>query len=124
MFKPNFYQRGVALFLVLGTILIVALLSSVILSIVLNQTRLAYHQITRVKAYYATLAAMNLAVDKLQSGAWGNGLYTFGKCSPNWTGCNDTNDPDIGYKVDINITDGVAPGSHNISLHVNYTYVP
>ena len=122
MFKPSFNERGVALYLVLMTVLIVAILSGVILTIILSQVRLSYHQIGRTRAYYAALAAMNLAFDRLNSQTWGTGLYTFGKCSPNWTGCN-VNDADIPYRVNISIGDNLS-GRRQINLTVNYTYVP
>ncbi|HNX80676.1 MAG TPA: hypothetical protein PKL77_00820 [Candidatus Omnitrophota bacterium] len=61
-------KKGIALFMVLMTILIVSLLANIVLNMMLGQGRSSRHQISRTQAYYAGLAAMNWARANLQSG--------------------------------------------------------
>ncbi len=62
--------------MVLGTILIIVVLANVILSIILSQTRLTHHQISRIQAYYAALGGMNYALDMLRRGPAAGGWDT------------------------------------------------
>ena len=66
----NHGRRGVALFIVLSLIMVVMVLTVVILRITSSQARLIHHQISRIRAYYAVRAGMNLAFDKLRTGSW------------------------------------------------------
>jgi len=61
-------KKGVALFIVLATIFIVVLLGNIIVRIILSQSRLTTHQINRIQAYYAAMAGINLAYERLRSG--------------------------------------------------------
>ncbi len=63
-------RKGVVLFIVLGVIIIVTTLSTVILRIILNQSRLIHHQVSRVQAQYAAKAGMVYAMEKLRTGDW------------------------------------------------------
>jgi Tfp pilus assembly protein PilX len=63
-------QRGVVLYLVLATIMIVVILANIVLNVVLSQTRLTHHQVSRIQAYYAGLAGMNYALEQLRTGNW------------------------------------------------------
>jgi len=56
--------------MVLATIMIVIILANIVLSIVLSQTRLTHHQVSRIQAYYAGLAGMNYALEQLRTGNW------------------------------------------------------
>lgn len=123
MFKPSFRERGVALYLVLMTVLIVAVLAGVILTIILSQARLSYHQIGRTRAYYAALAGMNLAMENLRLGKWDTGSYAIGRCCTAICSENCTCDFDIPYCVNITIVAANAT-SRQINLSVDYTYVP
>jgi Tfp pilus assembly protein PilX len=124
-FKKDFFnalnKRGVVLFIVLGTLLVVTSLATVILSLILSHARLTYHQTSRVQAYYAALAGMNLARENLRTGTWATGSYTLCK-----SGCT-VNDSDIPYSVAINIA---APGTsidgvgRRITITTTYTYTP
>lgn len=60
--------RGVALLVVLTVIVVVVLLTSVLLSIISTHARLTHHQVSRIQAYYAGLAGINYAYDKLRRG--------------------------------------------------------
>ena len=123
MFKIRFKKKGVVLFIVLGMLLVVVSLATVILSLILSHARLTYHQTSRIQAYYAVLAGMNLARENLRNGTWTTGTYHLCK-----SGCSsppDVNDWDIPYPVTITIgalgtsIDGVG---RKIDLTVTYTY--
>jgi hypothetical protein len=70
MFKIRFNKGGVALLIVLGTLLIVTSLATVILSLILSHRRLTYHQTSRIQAYYAAQAGMNYALEMLRTGGY------------------------------------------------------
>jgi len=72
MFKPAFGKKtkAVALYLVLGTLIVVVILARVMLAVILTQTRISRHHAGRIQAYYAAQAGMNYAREKLRTGAW------------------------------------------------------
>ena len=121
MHKSRFKKKGVVLLIVICTLLVVASLASVILSLILSHARLTYHQTSRIRAYYAVLAGMNLAAEKLRTGTWTTGSYTL--CNSSCT----VNDGDIPYSVSISIgalgtsIDGVG---RKITISTDYTYTP
>lgn len=110
-------KKGIVLFIVLATIMVVVVLANVIMGIISSQARLTHHQVTRMQAYYAAQAGMNLAMENLRTGTWTTGTYSL--CS---AGCT-VNDPNIPYRVDITIS---APdpntGIRNVSITTTYTY--
>lgn len=116
-------EKGIALLIVLMTVLIVVVLANVMFSMMNSHSRQTHHQISRIKAYYSDQAAMNLAIDKLRLGAppagtgWGAGTYSL--CS---SGCT-VNDPAIAYPVNILITENPV-GNFTISVTSNYIYTP
>lgn len=116
MFRLCQNKKGVVLYMVLATLLIVVILANVVLGIILSQSRFTHHQVSRIQAYYASLAGMNLAREQLRTGAWGTGSYTLCK-----SGCT-VNDSDIPYTVNINISNPDAQGIRTITLATNYTY--
>jgi len=65
----GFTKKGIALFMVLGTLLVVTTLAFVILNIILSHPRLTQHQVGRIQAYYAAQAGINYAIEKLRLGA-------------------------------------------------------
>lgn len=107
--------------MVLATLVIVVLLANVILAIISSQSRLTHHQTSRIQAYYAAQAGMNLAMEQLRTGAWGTGAFTL--CNVDCT----INDPNIPYTVNIVIG---APGTsidgvgRRIDITTTYTYTP
>jgi Tfp pilus assembly protein PilX len=128
MLKSKSARRGVALFIVLGTILVVVILANVVLSIILSHSRLTHHQIGRIRAHYAGLAGMNYALEQLRTGTWSPpnnyciGNSTAGHCG----GSPDVNDPDMPYEVRINITASGSGGPNfpnvaPLDISVNYT---
>jgi len=70
MFRLRFKKKGVVLLIVLGTILIVASLTAIILSLMLSHARLTYHQTGRIQAYYAALAGVNYGLENLRTGGY------------------------------------------------------
>jgi Tfp pilus assembly protein PilX len=92
--KPSgFTKKGIALFMVLGTLLVVVILAFIMLNIILSHSRLTQHQVNRIQAYYAAMAGINYALEQLRIGAW-----TFN--NPNNScqdpvGCNLPPDPDF-----------------------------
>ncbi len=123
MYKLKSNNKGVVLLFVIATLLVVICLAVAALSQVLSHSRFTLHQVSRVKAYYASLAGLNLARENLRLGAWNTGNYTL--C--NNAGCT-VNDPDIPYTVNIQIFAdgtsiagaGVIPG-RKISAKTTYT---
>ena len=88
--KPSgFTKKGIALLMVLGTLLVVVILAFIMLNIILSHSRLTQHQVSRIQAYYAAMAGMNYALEQLRIGAW-----TFNTC-PDPVGCNLPPDPDF-----------------------------
>jgi len=61
-----FQEKGMVLYLVLTTLLIVIILSNVLLALVANQTRLTHHQVSRIQAYYASQAGLVWAFEQLR----------------------------------------------------------
>lgn len=63
-------RKGVAMFMVLATILIVVVLANVALTIVSNQGRLTRHEVGRIQAYYAAKAGLEYTMMKIKVGDW------------------------------------------------------
>lgn len=128
-------KKGVVLFIVLGLILVVVVLSAVILSIISSQSRLTHHQVSRVKAYYAGKGMMNYAFEMLRKGTWApnsSGGANKYACHRN---CVDSGviatytipiDNDIPYNIQITIhPDGSGPGNvTQLDIKTQYTYTP
>jgi len=105
-------SRGVALLLLLGTIIVTGILSAVIANIILNQSRFSQHQVNRLRAYYSAMAVMQITRDNLFNGTW----------SAPSSYDNYHADADIPYPVDIMIGDPDPNGISTIRLTVDYTY--
>jgi Tfp pilus assembly protein PilX len=91
----GFAKKGIALFMVLGTLLVVVTFAFIMLNIMLSHPRLTQHQVGRIQAYYAAQAGMNYAIEKLRLGNDSNwtssGAFTHRMC---WTttGCSSPGD--------------------------------
>jgi len=121
-------NKGVALFMVLGTMLIVIVLAGIILSIISSQSRLTHHQVSRIQAYYTAQAGMVYAFERLRTGTWRAGV----DCAAP-TGCSLQDDafpPAIENKT-INITlipfgqpgCETSPGNTDcVKIKTTYTY--
>ena len=70
MFKFKFGTKGMVLLVVLATLLVLISLAVAVLSLILSHNRLTGHQVNRIKAYYAALAGMNLAMEEMRNGNW------------------------------------------------------
>ncbi|MEW6100672.1 MAG: hypothetical protein AB1481_00040 [Candidatus Omnitrophota bacterium] len=68
MNKASTNNKGIILFIVLATLLIMVLLANLILGLVSSQARLTHHQVSRIQAYYAARAGATLAIDMLRRG--------------------------------------------------------
>ena len=123
-------KRGVVLFIVLMTIVIVSALASVVLSIMVSQARFTHHQTSRIQAYYASQAGVNYAIEQLRTGAW-----TAGSCSGGcwWTFSADDFRPSSILNNRVQITTipygslGCTPSPGNttcIKVAAEYTYAP
>jgi Tfp pilus assembly protein PilX len=66
-------KKGVLLFIVLMTIMIVIILGNIILSIMLSQGRLTTHQLSRIQAHYAAMAGITYAYEMLRLGSAAGG---------------------------------------------------
>jgi len=64
------YKKGVALFMVLATVLISVILAGVVLNIITSQNRLTQHKVDHIRAYYAAQAGMVYAIEMLRKGSW------------------------------------------------------
>lgn len=123
-------NRGVALLLVFTTLIIVVILTNVGLRLILNQQRLTHHQVSRIRAYYASLAGMNLALEKLRLGQWAPPARGVNYGCIN--GCIDgrrtyplINDGDIPYNVQIAIYPagtGLNGVGSRLEIRTRYTY--
>jgi Tfp pilus assembly protein PilX len=121
---PN-NTKGQLLFIVIGTIMVVAALSTVILRIMLSQSRLIHHQVSRIQAQYAAKAGIIYALDKLRRNddvGWPtSGQYVKTMCQ---SGC-DINEPSLLNSIRVNITvydlgTGVS-GTRKVSARAVYT---
>ena len=124
-------KKGMALLAVLVVLLVVVALANVMLSIMLNQSRLTHHNVSRIRAYYAAMAGIRLAYENLRTKSW---AYSSSYCiNPTNAACNSlpllnkVSDPAIPYEVMITI--GNAPpggggpgGTTPISATANYLY--
>jgi len=63
-------KKGIALLTVLVVLLVVVALANGMLNIMLNQSRLTHHNVSRIQAYYAGIAGMKLAYENLRTTTW------------------------------------------------------
>ncbi len=127
-------KKGVALFIVLATILVVVVLANIAMTIIASQNRFTHHQVSRIQAYYAAQAGMVYAMEMLSNGSWVFGTHctTASPCDITDTGftpyvvnnrarvifcpagntCNSVNCP------------GGIPGLYCLQTFVEYTFNP
>jgi len=136
MFESN--KKGALLFIVLATIIVVVTLSIVILRIMLSQSRLTHHQVSRIQAQYAAKAGVLYALDKLRLNndpCWQDripvALYVRNMRrlgDPSFPTC-DIIEPDLPLSIDhVEITVDVpasgVSGTRKVSAKTIYTYTP
>jgi Tfp pilus assembly protein PilX len=135
-------KKGIVLYMVLVSILAALVLASSILNIILSQSSFSHHEASRVQAYYAAVAGVNYAIERLRTGCWTGSIPTRYICRSNTspqvcsttfcdscanTSCNpiDDNLPAIIQRVDISVSDASGnPPSRTISAKAIYTYTP
>jgi Tfp pilus assembly protein PilX len=123
------YKKGYLLFIVLTTIIIVALFASILLNIIMSQARLTKHITSRVQAYYAALGAFYYANDRLRVNdpVWTPVNVTFNFCRVA-AGCPSPNiiDPDLPASLRSLTVRVYPPGtgphtSRRMQITANYT---
>jgi len=133
MFKIRFKKKGVVLLIVLGMLLVVASLTTVILSLILSHSRLTHHQTSRIQAYYASQAGIIYALEKLRTGD--TNWIPSPDTSPNTrtrtlcrSGC-DVNEPDLPNPIQqvaivIEAAGTGISGTRRLKATATYTYTP
>lgn len=128
--KLSAQKKGIALLVVLAMLVVITILANVVLNIMLSHSRLSHHQLSRIKAFYAAKAGMNLALEKLRTGDWGYGSsYAINcvssVCTAQVPAANIVSDSDINYEVTISIEQQGVGGPNNttqIKVETDYTY--
>lgn len=136
MFKARVNKKGIVLLLILGTLLVVLSLATVIISIIMSHARLTHHQTSRIQAYYASLAGVNYALEKLRVGD-ANWIPS-PDAAPNTrtrilcrSGCiaPNVNDPDLPNSIQqvtivIEAAGTGISGTRRLKATAAYTYTP
>jgi len=127
-------KLGIALYMVLGTIVIITILANIVLRLVSSQSRLTHHQISRIKAYYAAQAGLNYTLELLRLGKvtvpdeGSDPAYVClnGCIDANMMTANMHSDADIPYNVQvaINPANSGINTTARIEIAVDYTYTP
>lgn len=66
----NSHKKGIMLFMVLSTIMVVVALANIILVLASSQSRLTRHQTGRIQAHYAAQAGIQYAIEMLRTNVW------------------------------------------------------
>ena len=126
---PNRDIKGVILFIVIGVIMVVIILSTVILRVIANQSRLTHHQVSRIQAQYAAKAGVIYALDMLRRNEPGwSAITTVVKRMCKQSSCEvfEPNLPSGVQYIDISVYgphSGVSD-TRKISATATYTYTP
>ncbi len=130
---PNRDKKGMILFIVIGIIMVVVILTTVILGAVSNHARLTLHQVSRIQAQYAAKAGVIYALDKLRRNddavCWpATGTYTNIMRRSGMAACVIIEPalPNSISRVDITVGPpglGVS-GTRKVSATATYTYTP
>ncbi len=130
---PNRDKKGVILFIVIGVILVVVILSTVILRVISNQARLTHHQVSRIQAQYAARAGVIYALDKLRRNDDANwpatGTYTRTMLKSGASSPGDFNEPNLPGSVQSVVITVGAPGTgisgtRKITAAADFLYTP
>ena len=127
---PDYNRKGVLLFIVLGTLIVVATLSTVILRIISNQASFTHHHASRIQAQYAAKAGAIYALEMLRinDGNWSAAgasytryMYRSGASSPDF---NEPSLPSSVNFVQIKVYPSylAVPGQCKIESKADYTY--
>jgi len=110
-------KKGVALFIVIGVIMLVILAANTILNVILSQTRLARHETGRIQAFYAAKSGIYHAIEQLSR----QGYCPAGPCQYTLV---DAAFPNSVISVIINIGDvgtGIN-GTRRVDSTATFTY--
>jgi len=135
--KVAILRKGIALVIVILTLLIVVGIAIAVLNLVSSESRLNRHQVNRIKAIYAAQAAIVFTIDRLRVGpASGMSVplinyFEYLLCKTAAAGCfNTANGSGLAYDVNIRIypydadppssTAGVMSGCAPIRAYVDY----
>jgi len=66
MAKKTCNNKGVAIYMVIASLFVALILAAIVLNTILNQVSVSSHQTSRIQAYYASLAGVNLAMEKIR----------------------------------------------------------
>ena len=121
-------ENGIVLLIALASVLVVTILANVILNVMINQSRLTHHKVSRIQAYYAALAGVNLALDKLRRAddqiVWPmpdstNQSYVRRMCRASGTGCDiiDPTLPAVVRSIDIVVSANGFAGTQGPCLN-------
>jgi len=83
MLKIGINKSGIALFIVLTTVIVVVLLGDITLKFIASQNTFSHESVRRIQAYYAAKAGMNYALENLRTRTW---TFAPNSC-PNAAGC-------------------------------------
>ena len=132
MFKFSKSNKAAVLFLSLFILLLVVIFANVILNIMRSHSRLTHHQVSRIQGYYAAMAGVNYALEKLRLGQWGMGSYCLRNSNPTClgtcpAGSTSVNEPDFPCTVSsVSITIGAMDPANNnlrpVTAEANYSY--
>ncbi|HOW42671.1 MAG TPA: hypothetical protein PLF03_03300 [Candidatus Omnitrophota bacterium] len=127
-------KKGIAIYLVLGVLLIVVFLGGMFMTFVVSQSRFSHHQLSRIQALYAAKAGMYYAIDRLS------------QQDPNWSAatpferficresgaahCSDATtliDPLLPHtiklvKIAVGAANSGIQNTRTINITVDYTY--
>ena len=59
-------KKGIVLFVVLMTVVMVIILGTIVLGVMLSQNRFSHHKVSRIQAYYASLAGIRYVSEMLR----------------------------------------------------------
>jgi Tfp pilus assembly protein PilX len=125
----NTNNKGIALYLVLAVLLIVIIFANIVLNVVSSQSRLTFHKVRRIQAYYAAQAGINAALEGLKANdtAWVPNPVTVARtvriCQTAQAGCNfnDTDLPSSINYIEIKIGPRDAVLGMPVNATVNYS---
>jgi Tfp pilus assembly protein PilX len=121
--KTVYSKRGMALYLVLGVLVVTSIIASMFVNMMLSQTKLSTHQISRTHAFFAARLGMNYAIEMLSRNdtEWPpTGTYNRTICK---SGCNKTepNLPSNINNITISVgTPNTTTGIRPLNISVNY----
>jgi Tfp pilus assembly protein PilX len=116
-------RSGMALYIVLSVLIVVSLVAGMFLNLILSQSTLTKHQVSRTQAYFAGRMGMNYAIEMLrQNDSNWNSPLSFNRTICR-AGCTK-NEPDLPAAIN-NITIFVGPvdaatNVRPINISVNY----